>query len=189
LSAHNLAGKKSIGSLLKQALSEKGGALGLPMRTAVKSLWKLIDTCAADQTLRSTLLTTWLHIFHTKVPRCLVKADDSNNYMQADDPFYVDGNYLNPHRLVVKSSFDCRLPVEVALRLGPDFRPPVPRQDKSGGLPQSKSSGSFKLSLTRGASGTSSEGIKRNGTSLTSLQGSGGQKNEESSSTFKIQVR
>jgi hypothetical protein len=40
----------------------------------------------------------------------LVKADDSNNYMQADDPFYVDGNYLNPHRLVVKSSFDCRLP-------------------------------------------------------------------------------
>lgn len=111
LASHFLAGRKSISALIRQAIA--GNAHGISMRIATKSLWKTILGCSSDQTLRSTLLNIWLYVFHPRVPKCLVKHDDSNNFSEAEDPFYEQEGYiLCSTRLALHSSFDCALPVE-----------------------------------------------------------------------------
>ena len=111
LASHFLAGRKSISALIRQAIA--GNALGISMRSASKSLWRTILGCSGDQTVRSVLLNIWLYMFHPRVPKCLVKHDDSNNYTEAEDPFYEpEGDSLCTARLAVHSSFDCALPVE-----------------------------------------------------------------------------
>lgn len=111
LASHFLAGRKSASALIRQAMAVN--ALGISMRSACKSLWKCILGCTGDQTLRSILLNTWLHIFHLRMPQCLVKQDDSNNFTEAEDPFYErEGETLSAKRLAVHSSFDCTLPIE-----------------------------------------------------------------------------
>ena len=111
LASHTLAGRKSVGTLIRQAMAVN--ALGVSMRSSSKSLWRSVLSCSSDQTLRSILLSIWIHVFHPRVPRCLVKQDDSNNFTEVEDPFYEqEGDSLGAERLTLNSSFDCTLQVE-----------------------------------------------------------------------------
>ena len=111
LASHSLAGRKSVGTLIRQAMAVN--ALGVSMRSSSKSLWRSVLSCSSDQTLRSILLSIWIHVFHPRVPRCLVKQDDSNNFTEVEDPFYEqEGDSLGAERLTLNSSFDCTLQVE-----------------------------------------------------------------------------
>ena len=105
-----------MGTLIRQAMAVN--ALGVSMRSSSKSLWRSVLSCSSDQTLRSILLSIWIHVFHPRVPRCLVKQDDSNNFTEVEDPFYEqEGDSLGAERLTLNSSFDCTLQVETVRSL------------------------------------------------------------------------
>ena len=102
LGTHSLAGKKAVASVLKMGISTS--AQGQPMRLALKQLWKALRvTCSGDQATRSMLLTTWLYLFHPKVPKCLQLAQPvatgiaastalniSTAGLESEDPFFED---------------------------------------------------------------------------------------------------